>query len=76
MYDTDTCIGDTDPSLDVYPTTGTILFASGLSQVDFSLDILDDADPELEETFTVILSQPTGGAMLDSQATQSTFIIR
>ena len=68
--------GDTDPSLDVYPTSGTIHFASGLSQVDFSLDILDDSDPELEETFTVILSQPTGGALLDSQASRSTFIIR
>lgn len=69
-------IGDTDPSLDVYPTSGTIFFASGLSQVDFSIYILDDADPELEETFTLILSQPTGGATLDSEAARSTFIIR
>lgn len=60
----------------MYPTTGTILFASGLNQVVFSLNILDDNDPELEETFTLILSQPTGGAVLDSQASRSTFIIR
>jgi G-protein coupled receptor 98 len=68
--------GDTNPSLDVYPTTGTILLASGLSQVDLYLGILDDSDPELEETFTIILSQPTGGADLDPLAAQSTFIIR
>lgn len=60
----------------MYPTTGTILFASGLNQVVFSLNILDDDDPELEETFTLILSQPTGGATLNSQASRSTFTIR
>lgn len=60
----------------MYPTTGTILFASGLNQVVFSLNILDDDDPELEETFTLILSQPTGGATLNSQAARSTFTIR
>ena len=68
--------GDTDPSLDVYPTTGTILFASGLSQVELSLTILADAEPELEENFTVILSQPTGGAQLNQLAVRSTFTIR
>ena len=66
----------TDASLDVYPSSGTLLLASELSQVDLQLEILDDGDPELEETFTVILSQPTGGAALDPLAAQSTFIIR
>lgn len=60
----------------MYPTTGTILFSSGLNQVVFSLNILDDDDPELEETFTLILSQPTGGATLNTQAARSTFTIR
>ena len=68
--------GVSDPSLDVHPSSGTLLLASGLSQVDLSLEILDDSDPELEETFTLILSQPTGGATLDPLAATSTFIIR
>ena len=66
----------TDPSLDVYPSSGTLLLASGLSRVDLNLEILDDSDPELEETFTVILSQPIGGATLNPLAAQSTFVIR
>ena len=68
--------GDSDPSLDIYPTSGSILLSSGLSQVDLVLEVLDDTDPELEETFTVILSQPTGGANLDLEADRSTFTIR
>ena len=60
----------------MYPSSGTILLPSGESQVDLYLEILDDSDPELEETFTLILSQPTGGAALDTLAAQSTFIIR
>ena len=70
------CVGVSDPSLDVHPSSGTILLASGLNQVDLQLEILDDSEPELEETFTLILSQPTGGATLDLLASQSTFIIR
>ena len=60
----------------MYPSSGTIVLPSGESQVNLYLEILDDSDPELEETFTLILSQPTGGAALDTLAAQSTFIIR
>ena len=68
--------GDANPSLDVQPSSGTILFGSGLNRVELSLSVLDDTEPELEETFTVILSQPTGGATLNPQADRATFTIR
>lgn len=71
-----TRIGGGNPETDVTPTSGSVSFASGQTQANLDLQILADSEPELNETFTVMLTQVVGGADLDPQATASTFVIR
>ncbi|MDQ8755239.1 Calx-beta domain-containing protein [Sphingosinicella sp. LHD-64] len=52
------------------PFTGTITFADGETERTIAIEIADDADFEPDETFTITLSAPTGGAVLgDAEAT-------
>ena len=71
-----TRIGGGNPETDVTPSSGSVSFASGQTQANLDLQILADSEPELNETFTVMLTQVVGGADLDPQATASTFVIR
>ena len=61
-----TADGTASGSADYSATSGTLTFAAGETSKIFSVPILDDADPEAGETFTVALSTPTGGASLGS----------
>ena len=63
------------PSTDVSPVTGSITFQEGQSASTITLEILADQTPELDEQFTVVLTGATGGAVIDSDASSSTFII-
>ena len=39
------------------------------------VEIIDDSTPELDETFTVSLSDPTGGAVLGAQSSLSVTVL-
>lgn len=55
-----TAIADSDYT----PTSGTLAFAAGETTQSFPVSILEDADFEGDETFSISLSNPTGGASL------------
>ena len=63
------------PSLDVSPASGVATFDVGMSLTELRLDILADGVPELNETYSVSLTQPTGGAAINTLADTSSFVI-
>jgi uncharacterized delta-60 repeat protein len=44
--------------------SGTVSFASGEVEKTISVDLLDNSEPDFNHNFTVVLSQPMGGAQL------------
>ena len=59
---------------DFTATHGTLTFAPFETQKFFSVPLLDDAVVEADETFTVTLSSPGGGATLGASTTQTVAI--
>ncbi len=57
------------PPGDFTTTNGTLNFADGQDSASFMVPIKDDTVAELAESFTVTLSNPTGGASLGTQST-------
>ncbi|HEY8668228.1 MAG TPA: Calx-beta domain-containing protein, partial [Tepidisphaeraceae bacterium] len=53
---------------------GTLTFAAGETSKDVSITILDDAEAEPTETFTVVLSNATGAAAVDQPDTETVAI--
>ena len=66
----------TGPIVDIAPGNGTILFDEGQSQASLVLQIVPDFEPELEETFTVVLTGSTNGADINMLANMATITIR
>ncbi len=60
---------------DYTPTSGTLTFAAGQASATFTVPILQDALAEGPESFTVSLSNPTGGAVLGSPTTAGVLIL-
>jgi glucose/arabinose dehydrogenase len=60
---------------DYAASTGTISFAAGQTSQTIAIPIIDDAAVENSETFSVTLSNPTGGASLGGQTTASITIL-
>ena len=60
---------------DYTPTSGTLTFAAGQTSATFTVAILQDALAEGPESFTVSLSNPTGGAALGSPTTAGVLIL-
>ncbi len=58
----------TTAGLDYSAASGTLSFADGETSQSFDVTILDDSVYEGDETFDVALSNPTGGAGLDTPA--------
>ena len=50
---------------DYVAQSGTLTFAHGVVSQSLTIEIIDDDKYENDETFTVILSEPTGGATFD-----------
>jgi hypothetical protein len=60
---------------DYTAASGTLNFASGVTSATFSITILEDTVYEANETFTVSLSNPQGGATLGTPSTATVTII-
>jgi uncharacterized delta-60 repeat protein len=60
--------GTAKAGIDYVPQNGTLVFAAGETNKTFVLPILDDWLAEEAETFTVTLSQATGGAQLGTNS--------
>ncbi|MGB5473553.1 MAG: Calx-beta domain-containing protein, partial [Gammaproteobacteria bacterium] len=59
---------------DYTTSTGTLDFANGVSSQSFSVPILNDSVPESSESFTLSLSNVTGGASLGAVSTATVTI--
>jgi len=59
-----TANGTATAGLDYPATNGTLTFATGQTNLTFTVPILNDGLVEPSESYTVILSNPTGGAVL------------
>ena len=70
-----TASGTASAGSDYTTTTGTVTFAAGEVSKSFSIPIVDDAIFEGNETFTVALSSPTGGATIGSPGTTTVTIL-
>ena len=68
-------VADVGVEEDVTPASGTVMFPPLVGQTTLDLTILSDSVGEMNETFVVILTNPTGGASLNPQASSSSFTI-
>lgn len=69
--------GSQDPvELDLIPSSGFVIFPSGIGQVSLQFTVLADDLSEMDETFSVALTRATGGATINSQAATATLIIK
>ena len=63
-----TSSGTAAPGVDYIDTAGDLNFIDGQLSDTFTIPILDDTLAEGDETFTITLSEPTGGAVLGSRS--------
>ena len=61
--------------VDYTSASGTISFADGVTSVSFQVMLLDDAVYEGDETLSLVLSNPTGGAVIGSLDTAQLTIL-
>ncbi|MCI0462855.1 MAG: DNRLRE domain-containing protein, partial [Gemmataceae bacterium] len=59
--------GSATAGQDYTATSGSLSFAAGETSKTFTIPILDDSVDELNETFRITLTTPTGGATLGNQ---------
>ncbi len=69
--DYDATSGSATAGADYGVSTGTLNFADGETTKTFTIPLVNDSEPEFPETFDVVLSNPTGGAVLDAPAVQT-----
>jgi hypothetical protein len=60
---------------DYTSASGTINFAAGVTSVSFQITLLDDTVYEGDETVSLVLSNPTGGAVIGSNDTAQLTIL-
>ena len=58
---------------DYTATSGTLTFAPGETEKTVSVAIIDDTVEDSGETFTLVLSEPSGGSLADTEATGTIF---
>ncbi|MGB7326276.1 MAG: Calx-beta domain-containing protein [Rubripirellula sp.] len=69
-----TADGSATAGSDYTATSGTLSFADGETSKTVTVPILDDADAEAAETFTLTINSPTGGATLGTAVTSTATI--
>ncbi len=70
-----TLAGTAESGVDFESQTGTLIFEPGVTSRSIIVPTIDDEIQENDETFTVILSNPTGGAAIPSGQEQGTATI-
>lgn len=70
-----TIAGSATAGSDFEATSGTVNFADGQTSQTITINILDDSDDEPNETFTVAISSPMGGASLGTSVSSSVTIL-
>ncbi len=68
--------GTADSGVDFKPISGTLTFDPGVTTRSIVVPTIDDLDSEGDETFTVTLSNPTGGATIVDAKGQATIADR
>ena len=61
--------GSAAAGTDYTTTTGTVTFPAGTTTQTISVPVVGDTEPELNETFTVVLSNPSGASIGSGTAT-------
>ncbi len=69
-----TANGTATAGSDYTATTGTVTFMPGMTSQTITVPILGDTTPESNETFTVTLTSPTGGATLGTAVGTATLL--
>jgi hypothetical protein len=64
--------GSATAPVDYTQTSGTLTFGPGVTEQTFTVPIVQDMVPESDETFTITLSGPSGGATLINATTTVT----
>ncbi|NOT13417.1 MAG: S8 family serine peptidase [Methylococcaceae bacterium] len=67
--------GTATTGADYTAVSGTLIFGAGETSKTFTIPIINDALDEPNERVSIALSNPTGGALLDAQATSVLIII-
>ncbi len=67
--------GSAQAGLDYTSGSGTLTFADGETNKSFVVSILEDALPEADETIQLLLSSPTAGVLLGTNATAELTIV-
>jgi hypothetical protein len=62
-FDYQTFDGSATAGSDYAAHAGTILFAPGVSNLSLSIPVFGDTLPEMDETFSLLLSQPSGAVL-------------
>jgi len=63
-----TAAGSATPGSDFVAASGTLVFAAGESEQILNVEVLGDETDEDDESFSLVLSQPTGALLLDPVA--------
>lgn len=65
----------TNPSMDISPTSGTLVFLEGQREASFEIFSEPDDDPEGAETYNVVLRSVSGEASLALSSTMATVTV-
>ena len=61
---------------DIEPTTGSVLIPGDLRNGEIVFELLADKTAELDEAFTLLITEVKGGAEIDTNHDSSSFVIR
>lgn len=63
-------------STDYTPSSGSLVFQPGVTSVSFVITIVNDAEPEFDEMFDIVLESGIGGAQFGEPSTLTVTILR
>ena len=61
---------------DIEPTSGSAMIQGDLRNGEIAFELLADNTAELDESFTLLITNVTGGAEIDTSHNSSSFVVR